>query len=343
MIWVLVMAFNLPLPPLHILNVFMPICPHLVGHPLFRQRLDLLHRRLVDVMARELILLMHEPLEEDLGVQEAAEAELVEEPLPQEEPDIQDDLETTLQEDPEVSLASVQLSDGCVTASETEDVAMAPEDNDTIVSAASHEVGRNHTPMRSELSSASRERALPMGEGTVSSSTKPVPSDHDTSSSDLPTFFISNRPDPPTSPQPHSSSHPPLPSPIPHHDLSTPSSHFSSVSARLPRAGNVSPPFPSPFANDSVSDIDSPSSLESRETGLSQRSRDPFRGPRQDQPRWRLCRHRSCQSRRRSVSRVARWLFQGCIRSQPSQDPSAPSGSPLNPILLLDSDSEPEH
>lgn len=330
----------------HILNIMMPICPDLVQHPLFMTRVDALHRRIVDVVMREIGLIAQEPVGDPRLDQETGAVRVV-----RGEARGRD------------SGTSVQLSDDQVTISAPEDdapataaIPMGPRvavdrpqpsrdspDDDVVIGV------RIQSPPRRNLSSDPDQVLLTEAARGFSSTRSRAMSVSSSDDSSLPDLHIVNKP--------HSASASgagPSTAPVrslpPSRGAST-TSLFSSASQGFSFTTSSTPIPPPPLANVSWSDIDSPLTHASvahaplpswghyatpsiRPSTCLALRRHVIR---------RVCQRRRSPAMHAAMQKVARWLLLVCEVESESDGSSLSLGSPNNLIYLSDnSDSDSE-
>lgn len=309
--------------PVNVMAILVPICPHLLNHPIFNRRDDLVRNRVTDAIAREFQRLMVEHQEGNLDVS-------------------RDESELGMAD---MSLETAPASDGCVTAHSGDFEVADWEEAGSVLSEGDFIAGiRRSSSPRPGGSCCNRRPASPT-EGTSGLlSTKPISiaSDSDSDdSSDLPTFKT-----PSTSNIARRTQRglPPAALPV-NIDISSSESdlNLTSVSQQLPPNRQLSPLPPPPLANVSMSEVRSCSTTVSLSDG-SHRSlpnnvtlrRGRVNGPRGASVIG-MRRHRPGRMDRATRLRVARWLLDQYDSSDEDIfEAPAVVGGPLNPIVISD-------
>lgn len=320
------------------INIMMPICQHLADHPLFVRRMDLLHRRLTNVLARELRILLEDMPEEDLSDFDQGLSDSDEEGVHG---------DTTIElidEDPGDAQAVqgeevVELDATTVHVDEAGDCSVISEDGFAggMPRASSPQPG----PSYANRGAVSLTRAA--ADSTCTEAVhRPASRVSDTSdSSDLPSLSLPDI-------QSYKSIHcPQRPQSLPPRAtsiLSVSSDNLTSVSHNLPARGKSNPPFPPPLAQVSLSDIKSASLDESMASDTTSDTckeidvcvRAVLQASQRRRPRRRRYRQRWSRSQRECMCRVAHWLVSDCDTSLIMD-----LGGPNNPIVLSgDSDED---
>lgn len=313
---------------IHILNIMIPIGPHLARHLRFDQQLELIQQRVVDAVARELAILIA-AFREDW----ASESDLT-------GSDLSGDVSIDSAVAAEDAERTIELEAREPMGNKATIVADS-EDNHSVVSEGAFVAGiqRSSSPQPGP-SSANHGRGLHMrgvsGGMSINSDPVVVPPSSASDSSDLPSLslpVIQPRRGSPLQRRPHNVSHSVIS--ISSDDVGD---NLTSVSHGLPPAGNDIPPFPPPLAQVSLSEIRSASLNDSMVSAtttndtcqeIDLRMRAVLRASERRRPRRRRYRQRWNSVQLESRARVARWLVTNDIEVHRGE-----LGNPTNPIIL---------